>query len=211
MGDIILFQKKGKHRNTKGEDMYKELITSIRKKSNNISDMPERAKDVIKYFDIKYEQGGVPIIEILSRLGFKVYQQELQPSSLSAYIAVDPKLQERYGTNRITCVNCNDNIGHKRFALAHELAHYLFDFDENSVVYYNTYLANEGEQNEIEQRANAFAANLLMPEDEFRKVLNSCNEEMKADKISYLSDYFQVSVTAVMKRIGELKIEGYDC
>lgn len=108
-------------------------------------------------------------------------------------------------------MNCNDNIGHKRFALAHELAHYLFDFDENSVVYYNTYLANEGEQNEIEQRANAFAANLLMPEDEFRKVLNSCNEEMKADTISYLSDYFQVSVTAVMKRIGELKIEGYDC
>lgn len=211
MGEIILFQKLGKHRNTKGEDMCKELITLIRKKSKKISDMPERAMEVIKYFDIKYEQGGVPIIEILSRFGFKVYQQEMQPSDLSAYIAVDPKLQERYGTNRITCVNSSDNIGHKRFALAHELAHYLFDFDEDSVVYYNTYLANESEQDEIEQRANAFAANLLMPEGEFRKVLSSCNGEIKADTISYLSDYFQVSVTAVMKRIGELKIEGYDC
>lgn len=211
MGDIILFPKKEKNRNTKGEDMCKELITLIRKKSNNISDMPRRAMDVIKYFDIKYEQGGAPIIEILSRLGFKVYQQELQPSNLSAYIAVDPKLQERYGTNRITCVNSNDNVGHKRFALAHELAHYLFDFDEDAVVYYNTYLANESEQNEVEQRANAFAANLLMPENEFRKVLGFCDDKMKADTISYLSDYFQVSVTAVMKRIKELKIEGYGC
>lgn len=209
---IICFAEYYKERYTKGDKMCKELVSAIRKKSNNISDMPMRAKEVLDYFEIKDISNGVPIIEILAKLGIKTYQMELQPESLSAYIAVNPKYQERYGTNKITCVNKKDNIGHKRFALAHELAHYLFDFDEsNDVVYYNTYSTNDTEQSDVEMRANAFAANLLMPEEQFRKLITANKKlESKADTVTLLAQYFQVSATAVLRRCQELDIGGYD-
>lgn len=208
---IINFMAYSSRQDTEGDNMHKKLIMEIREKPKKISDMPERAREVLNYFQIENSSGGVPIIEILTRLGIKVYQMELEPEKLSAYIAVNPKYQERYGTNKITCVNSRDNIGHKRFALAHELAHYLFDFKENDdIVYYNTYFADDNLNDEAERRANAFAANLLMPEREFKNLAKDWEKQgSKADTITELAKYFQVSATAVIKRCQELQMEGY--
>lgn len=211
MAKIIQFRECSVERYTKGDKMCKELVVRIRKQEKRIEDMPQRANEVLEYFKVKDITNGVPIIDIMGRLGIKSYQMELQPRELSAYIAVNPKYQEKYGTNKIACVNSMDSIGHKRFALAHELAHYLFDFIESDdMVYYNTYFANDEEQNEIEKRANAFAANLLMPEKEFRKALKENKvQESKADTVTALAQVFQVSATAVIRRCMELGIEGY--
>lgn len=198
---------------TKGEKMCKKFIRDIRNKPHSINDMPDRAQDVLRYFQVKDDLvAGVPVVEILIKMGFKIYQSDLEPDDLSAYIAVDPKFENTFGSNKITCVHVEDNIGHKRFALAHELAHYLFDFKEDEkLYYYNTYFPKKEKETLEEKRANQFAANLLMPKELFQKKYEEYKVlQSKADIVSALGKYFLVSSTAILKRLSELGIVGYD-
>lgn len=194
------------------KEMCREFVKKIREEEKNIGNMPERANDVLKYFHIKDISSGVPIIEILTKLGFKIYQSDLSADGLSAYIAVDPKLKNIFGSNKITCVHSEDNIGHKRFALAHELAHYLFDFNEDeNLYYYDTYSVKEKNDKIEEKRANIFAANLLMPKEAFiEKFKEYKSLQSKADIVNALEQYFLVSSTSVLKRLRELDINGYN-
>lgn len=207
MSNIIYFYKR-----KKGDNMCRELITKLRSGDKSIEDMPKRAQDILGYFKINRQCTEIPIVDILNDIGFKIFQTELEPKGLSAYIAIDPQYEEMYDSNKITCVNLTDSIGHKRFALAHELAHYLFDFDEQHVLYYyNTYFSKENSDSPEEERANKFAANLLMPENIFREKYNECKGmPSKADIVSTLGKTFMVSPTAILKRFKELNIEGYD-
>lgn len=207
MSNILYFYQR-----KKGDKMCRKFIVKLRHKNSNIEDMPERAKDVLEYFGVSKQCTEIPIVNILNKIGFIIFQTELEPKGLSAYIAIDPQYEEMYDSNKITCVNLTDSIGHKRFALAHELAHYLFDFDEKNILYYyNTYFLEENADGSEEQRANAFAANLLMPKDIFETKYKECREmESKADIVSTLSRIFMVSPTAILKRFKELNIDGYD-
>lgn len=207
MSNIIYFDKR-----KKGDTMCREFITELRSKNRKIEDMPDRAQDILRYFGINKQCTEIPIVDILNDIGFKIFQTELEPEGLSAYIAIDPQYEEVYDSNKITCVNLTDSIGHKRFALAHELAHYLFDFDEKNILYYyNTYFLKENSDSPEEERANKFAANLLLPEDIFRIKYNECrNMQSKADIVSTMSKTFMVSPTAILKRFKELDIVGYD-
>ena len=211
MGKII---KITNYNNTKGDNMYKKFLKEIREKASDINDIPTRAQEVLNFFNIDNLASGVPVVEILINLGFKIFQSELEPIGLSAYIAVDPKFENVYGSNKITCVHIWDNIGHKKFALAHELGHYIFDFDDyKSFYYYNTYFPQKDEnaQEPKEIRANKFAANLLMPEDKFVQKLEECkNLESKVDIVNALARYFVVSPTAVIKRFGELDVTEFE-
>lgn len=212
MGRIIRVSDFNNREKIKGDKMNKEeFLKNIRKMSKEISDMPDRANYVLEYFSIDDFSSGVPIVEILSQLGFKVYQSDLEPNGLSAYIAVDPSYKSVFGSNKITCVQMKRSIGHKKFALAHELGHYLFDFDDEEVYYYNTYFPQKDEGLE-EERANKFAANLLMPEKEFKKKLKELKklEKNKEDTVDELKQYFYVSSKAILKRFEELGISGYE-
>lgn len=194
------------------DKIYKELVSKVRKESKEIVDMQARAQEILDYFKINDLSGGVPLIEILTKLGFKVYQSDLEPDGLSAYIAVDPKFEDVFESNKIICVNVGDTIGHKRFALAHELAHYLFDFEEEKkLYYYNTYFQGKEYSNFKEKRASKFAANLLMPTYVFleKHFELSKKTESKVDIVSQLAQYFLVSPAAVLIRFDEVGIEGY--
>ena len=89
--------------------------------------------------------------------------------------------------------------------MAHELCHYIFDFDRDSLEpYYDGYdTARADEANEM--RANTFAANLLMPEWLFQQKYSEYSDLKQYDKVLQLSEDFQVSPTAVKRRIDELK------
>ena len=215
MEKIIAFTEY--RRNAKGEKMkqemeYKKFLEILRKRPKDIKDMPARAQDVLDFFKIKNFSSGVPIVGILSNLEFGIFQSNLEPSSLSAYIAVDPKFESVFGASKITCVNVNDNAGHKRFALAHELGHYIFDFDDNKMIsYYNTYFVNQEEDSQGELRVNQFAANLLMPAKIFMEKYNEYKKlQSKADIVKALCKYFIVSPTAVLKRFSELGVKEFE-
>lgn len=193
---------------TKGDKMYNDFLKDIRQKSKEIKDMPSRAQEVLDYFHINDLSSGVPIVEILIKMGFKNYQSNLEPNGLSAYIAVDPQLKSMYGSDKITCVHIKKSVGHKKFALAHELGHFLFDFNDNeNIHYYNTYFPKKDEDDPKEKRANAFAANLLMPKKQFMQKVEEYQNMYHDDEIiNALAQYFVVSPTAIVKRFDELDI-----
>lgn len=213
MSKIIYFHTKEDQIREIKNKMCKKEINQIRSDEDLRENVSQCANLILNTFDIDFSSGGVPIVKILNSLGIKTYQKEMTPRELSAYISINPAYIEKYGTSKIACVNSLDNFGHKRFALAHELAHYIFDYDERkSLIYNNTYIASENMDDEIERRANTFAANLLMPEEEFKKEEKRINKEVNGSKIETLeiiAKNFGVSPSAALKRMREVGIEGY--
>ena len=154
----------------------------------------------------------VPIIEILKALGFRIFEQEYKEEDreLSGFIAIDNEYRNKFGTDKIISLNTADNQGHKRFTLAHELSHYIFDFNPRVMASYsNTYITYEADK-PIEKDANRFAANLLMPEKIFIKEYKRLKEEGLGlyDIVGKLSEEFLVSAKAIEKRFVEVGING---
>lgn len=203
----------------KGEiTMCRQLIQEIRQLDRSIEGMPECAERILQYFKVT-EDMQTPIVYIMKKMGIVALRGAFKTEGLSAYIAVNASYREKYGSNKIACVNEKESLGHQRFALAHELAHYLFDYDEvNNPTYYNTYFIDKnGDDNSenikynrdgvnIECRANKFAAALLMPEETFKRKYDEFQESYR-DKnatIDALSQFFEVSKTAIERRIAEV-------
>ena len=168
--------------------------------------------DLYPDLDGKYPY-PLPVVSLLSRLGFSLFRTTFEKREQSGLIVVDSALPEKnkvFKTNRAVLVNREDSVAHQRFTIAHEIAHYIFDYDEaTQPVYYKPYFTTEKED-EVELRANRFAAELLMPTKDFCAEF----EQYKADNselfslpnaISHLAKRFDVPTTAVDLRLGETK------
>lgn len=111
--------------------------------------------------------------------------------------------------NYFILVNKYHSIGRKSFTIAHELGHYFLHkdlLDENSqlVSFIKSNdkdcpaLARGLDYNCIEKEANVFAANILMPEKQFKEQCECANS------IEEVANYFGVSVQAATIRANEL-------
>lgn len=146
----------------------------------------------------------VPVVEIVKSLGFRLFAQEL-PRNIGGFIIVKDELKDTYKTNKIISVNIHENPKRRRFAVAHELGHYLLDFAENKSEFYNIFTNNETAEDDKEKVINAFATMLLVPEDKFKKKY----EDYKKDKSMYktinqLSEYFLVPTSIIKTKIKEV-------
>ena len=183
--------------------METDILSGIREKSAGIDEIQNCAYEVLDRSSMRrVPRGGVKIVKILSGFGIKTYLDDIKPESLYAYIVVDPALWEKFGTDRIACVNTALSDGDKRFALANELAHFLFDYD-GSPAYMDAYTADTP----AEQCADRFASCILMPEDVFRGKYDEISaSQLNPDIVGWLARYFRVSMQAVIKRLTELGI-----
>lgn len=206
---IRIFGRKRKEREVM--EKIRRLVESIQNNNQKneyvFEDMPKIAEQVLQALGDK-NQIPVPIVKVMTSLGFQVVSGELE-ENISGIIAVDENLSKKFASNKVIAINNLDNLGHQRFTIAHELAHYLFDFDvSNDIDYYNAYDTEKADNSPVEKRANFFAANLLMPEHIFR-------EEFKKNRVENnlytttqkLADIFEVSMEAVRRRIRELSLE----
>lgn len=77
-------------------------------------------------------------------------------------------------TNRLF-VNSNESVVRRNFTIAHELGHYLLGHTSSSEYENLLFRKPLEEQNDpiIEQEANCFAANLLVPEHFLRDVIKN--------------------------------------
>lgn len=167
------------------------------------SDMQTVVQDILRE-DGSYDTTIVPVVRIAKRMNFSTYQRKLL-WFLSGSIEINKKYIKKYHTDHVIFTNRNVNPFQQRFVIAHELAHFLFDYDHKSPIYYNTYIKNSHNE-ESERRANAFAANLLMPKELFIKEYNKALR-MNSDPIYvmfYLSEKFKSPRKAVIKRISEV-------
>lgn len=190
------------------------IVSSVR-----ISEYNDFANDLFAHFNrdqpeqfarsvLECIRGGfpVPISQIAKNLGFGVYTQKFDDATMSGYIGC-----KNYNNKpkRVISVNSNDSTGHQRFTIAHELWHFFDNFEripeyERHNGFFDTYITT-AENLPNEQSANRFARNLLMPEDRFISVYNRITSIAAFDfAVEWLSDYFGVSKTAVLRRKQEL-------
>ena len=98
--------------------------------------------------------------------------------------------------------NAIKSKGRINFTLAHELGHYLMHREshpEGLRCSADDIVGEEGKYKEIEREANQFAANLLMPFDDFRKQINE-KDKPTLDDISRCAERYETSFTAAISR-----------
>lgn len=99
----------------------------------------------------------------------------------------------------IVGININRPIQRQRFTAAHELCHHLKDSTTN-------YICQIGDDKKTEKYANNFAAELLMPINDFRKKVSEYiyDGEIEDFDILKVANYFGVSYEACLRRIFEI-------
>lgn len=105
----------------------------------------------------------------------------------------------REGSRWIISINKNHHVNRQRFTLAHELAHYVLHRSDSDS-FTDTVFFRGASSDGMEFAANAFAAELLMPEDRVRKAIR----DGKLRDVGKLAEHFGVSAVAMLYRIKQL-------
>lgn len=175
--------------------------------SKEIADIANNILNELNYY---YRRGATPIVKIAKEFNFETYKETLSDGK-SGDIHINGDTKNKYGNDKVILVNKREDLFHLRFVIAHELAHYLFDFlgkeDYNNITFSEPYQKNQHETDK-EKRANAFAAELMMPKDLFIKQYNIAKRESsnRMFVIMYLSRFFETSIDSIEKRIREVSI-----
>lgn len=133
---------------------------------------------------------------IAKRLGLRVFAAELDPD-------VSGMLVKEAGRDPAIYVNAGDNVNRQRFSCAHELGHFLLRASSKSDDTYGFIDRRDEETprgtNPAEIYANQFAAELLMPQENVRRLAPTMSDAALAVK-------FNVSVGAMKYRLENLGI-----
>lgn len=137
----------------------------------------------------------VPLLSIATALGYEVQYFEINTTT------EDLSAVTFYNKKQIF-ISPNESGGRFRFALAHELGHIMLGHGNERESEFDTRenMWNPNKRSR-EYEADEFAAELLMPEEKFKEVWNATTD------ISIVKMYFNVSKTAVQKRIEKLEIK----
>jgi Zn-dependent peptidase ImmA (M78 family) len=97
-------------------------------------------------------------------------------------------------------VNANQSLGRRRFTIAHEVGHYYLNHQNSNILKRDPESSRGTNPQEIE--ANAFAAELLMPEEYFSFLYLDAGLGVQE-----LAEEFGVSVDAATYRINNLNLK----
>ena len=152
----------------------------------------------------------IEIVRICNDNGLKVFESYLEPD-VSGLIVVDEKEWEQYGTNQFIVVNLMELAARRRFTIAHELAHFILHRNGNRLYAHRDMTNNSGFKNSMEQEADYFAANILMPEKLIREKVEMLKEEVwgKIPEFALIREIacaFAVSESAAKVRLKQLGI-----
>ncbi|MBQ8836416.1 MAG: ImmA/IrrE family metallo-endopeptidase [Clostridia bacterium] len=168
------------------------------------SEIIEKAKEFCEEHNIN--SYPVKIVDLCSKYGISVFEEYL-PDDVSGIIAVRDEIFDDFNTNRLIVVNLSDSARRRRFTIAHELAHYMLHRNGSQIYAHR----DAGQNGGIENEANVFASNILMPEHLVRSALSHLEDESwgfipSSVKAEYIADEFAVSVSAAQVRLEQLGI-----
>ena len=149
----------------------------------------------------------VNIIGICNKLGIKVFEEYL-PVNVSGFIMTDKNNFEKYDARKVIVVNLSDSPSRRRFTVSHELAHYILHKNKNDELFAHR---DAGQNGVIEREANAFASNILMPENLVRKEIQRIKDFSSGFllpflKVRHIAEAFAVSEASAEVRLKELGI-----
>lgn len=138
------------------------------------------------------------IIALSDRLGVEVYQADM-PDSQNGYIEYDKDKNDTF-----IVVNQNHPVTRQRFTVAHELSHFVNDY-ERLLIEGRLDRIKSMHSNGIEAAADKLAAEILMPEKQTRSFIESLNpDESWSKRIELVADKFKVSRSMAIIRLREL-------
>lgn len=146
-----------------------------------------------------YGGGTLPVDleRIAQALKLRVHH-EPAPADLSGALVVK-------GGNAHVFVNSTHARVRQRFTLGHEIGHYLLHYSDGDI-FKRDERSSRGTHPE-EVQANAFAAALLMPESEVRKLAEGEDlSPLDEERIDVLANQFDVSTQAMSIRLQELRL-----
>lgn len=152
----------------------------------NIKNAVQKSLDMLHEFVYP-----IDVLKIAMAYGIQVFSDTDFSESDNGFIGVSDE-----GVYEIVINDCHPVV-RKRFTLAHEIAHFLFDKDYLDI---HKSIDRDGNPKDVsyryrEIRANKFASALLMPEDKFIDIF--VKKDTCLDKVA---DYFLVSKDATKFR-----------
>lgn len=146
----------------------------------------------------------VDVFDIATRLGFKI--GIINSNEFDGYIITDENANKIFGvsTKRLIGVNEDLDVAMRRFIVAHEFGHFQMNANGKSVYAHRESRKGKGKE---EQRADFFAANIIMPKAEFVECVNITIDELKCGYekgIFILGEFFGAPIESVKRRIEEI-------
>ncbi len=135
----------------------------------------------------------VNLYKIISHLGINLVEESLK-NEISGMLDVK---------NKKIYIEKTHSQPRKNFTIAHELGHYCLHQDISDT-FEDQIFFRSNSIDLYESQANNFAAELLMPRDEFIKIIKK-----DINTIEKLAEYFNVSTMAVRVRAKQLNLKGH--
>jgi Zn-dependent peptidase ImmA (M78 family) len=151
--------------------------------------------------DLDWNRQAVPVDldALLDRLQVTRRETKLGPEGPLGVALAGPDLAPTILVNADRAVN--RHVHGRRFTLAHELCHLLYDRDRARRV---THTSTPWAPVMVEQRANAFAAMLLMPHAAVRLAFNVKGRWVELADVQDLAQTLEVGVRAAIQHLANL-------
>lgn len=150
--------------------------------------------------DMKIQTCPLDIYALCETLGVTIIEVDLPDNSSGS-------LKQENG-QWICRVNKKHHATRKRFTVAHELGHFLLHKDDRiqfeDVELYRTDHEYSPEDKKMEEEANRFASEILMPEDVFKSAI------LQGKSLAEIAKEFAVSPIAAEVRAKLLGLKSYD-
>lgn len=145
-------------------------------------------------------RASVDIRRILADLGVEVMEVRLTDETIRAVAIAGPRHRPCVAWNS-ACERNADERGH-RFALAHELCHLLFDADAGRSL---ALASGPWAPVDVEQRADAFAAMLLMPTEAVHSAIAELTEPLGSPHaVARIADQLNTGFDATLRHLANL-------
>lgn len=153
-----------------------------------------QARELLNELGLESTRGG--IVRLIHSLGIK-YVSKPMNDQMSGYL-------KKVGDSWEIGVNSLHHPRRQKFTLAHELGHYFLHRDGHSSFEDEVIFPRNQESNPMEWEANNFAAQFLMPKDEFKTLVAS-----GTTSVDDIARHFDVSTMAVRVRAKKLGFRGH--
>lgn len=145
---------------------------------------------------------GTTVIDmrvLVSRLGIRVIEQHLHTSTIRGVAIAGAEYHPAIIVNLTSAYNAEETG--RRFTLAHELFHVLYDRERARRI---THSSGPWAPPGIEKRANAFAAMLLMPSHLVRHLLP--HNDLDRDSLFEMAAAMEVGATALLEHLFNIDV-----